>query len=468
MKPLCFVLMPFGRKADPTGGRDIDFDRVYDEAIRRAIEDAGMEPIRADEEKTGGIIHLPMFERLLLCDYAVADLTTANANVFYELGVRHTARPATTVTIFANQQPIPFDVNFLRSLPYDLGDGNAFGEAQAGALRTALAARLADLREQAKAGEPVDSPLFQLVGSWRPGPVARLKTDTFREQAQYNETVKRRLADVRARAKSRDTRADAEKQLAAVREEIGELDKVDGGTAIDLMLTYRALSDWQGMIRVHADMPKALADQVLVQEQLGFALNRSAKERPAARDEALEVLGNVERRQGPSSETCGLIGRIHKDLWSEAVAEGREAEASGHLDNAIDAYLRGFHADQRDAYPGVNAVTLLDVRGDEASLEKKRELVPVVRFAVRRRLEGGKPDYWDHATLLELDVLENDERRARADLGRALAAVRESWEPETTANNLRMIAAARQARGEPTDWLETIIKALDDKQAAMA
>jgi hypothetical protein len=33
-----------------------------------------------------------MFERLLLCDFAVADLTTANANVFYELGVRHAVR----------------------------------------------------------------------------------------------------------------------------------------------------------------------------------------------------------------------------------------------------------------------------------------------------------------------------------------------------------------------------------------
>jgi hypothetical protein len=30
-----------------------------------------------------------MFERVVLCEYAAADLTTANADVFYELGVRH-------------------------------------------------------------------------------------------------------------------------------------------------------------------------------------------------------------------------------------------------------------------------------------------------------------------------------------------------------------------------------------------
>lgn len=134
-KPLCFVLMPFGQKPDPAGGAVIDFDRIYYAAVKPAIKAADMQAIRADEERTGGIIHKAMFERLLLCDYAVADLTTANANVFYELGVRHTARPATTLTIFANHQPIPFDVNFLRSMSYDLGENNAFGDVEAKTLR---------------------------------------------------------------------------------------------------------------------------------------------------------------------------------------------------------------------------------------------------------------------------------------------------------------------------------------------
>jgi hypothetical protein len=97
---LCFVLMPFGQKPD-AGGAVIDFDAVYRDVIAPAIRDAAMEPLRADEEVTGGIIHKAMFERLILCEYAVADLTTANANVFYELGVRHAVRPSSTVALFA-------------------------------------------------------------------------------------------------------------------------------------------------------------------------------------------------------------------------------------------------------------------------------------------------------------------------------------------------------------------------------
>jgi hypothetical protein len=64
-RPLCFVLMPFGRKAD-AAARVIDFDRVYRDLIAPAITAADMDPLRADEEMTGGIIHKPMFERLTL------------------------------------------------------------------------------------------------------------------------------------------------------------------------------------------------------------------------------------------------------------------------------------------------------------------------------------------------------------------------------------------------------------------
>ena len=60
MLPLCFVLMPFGKKAIPSGAT-VDFDAVYEELIAPAIHAAGMEPLRADEEVTGGVIHKPMF-----------------------------------------------------------------------------------------------------------------------------------------------------------------------------------------------------------------------------------------------------------------------------------------------------------------------------------------------------------------------------------------------------------------------
>ena len=111
--PLCFIAMPFGRKT--VDGRSVAFDAVWQMVIAPAIEAAEMQPVRADEEQVGGIIHKPMFERLVLCEFAVADLTLANANVFYEVGVRHAARPATTVLIVADEVRLPFDVAMLRT-----------------------------------------------------------------------------------------------------------------------------------------------------------------------------------------------------------------------------------------------------------------------------------------------------------------------------------------------------------------
>ena len=70
------------------------------------------------------------------------------------------------------------------------------------------------------------------------------------------------------------------------------------------------------------------------------------------RGKALKVLKKVEQRQGPSSETCGLIGRIHKDYWSEAVNSGNDFEATGHLNNASNEVMSATgHPLSTDAHP---------------------------------------------------------------------------------------------------------------------
>ena len=449
-RPLCFIVMPFGMKKDPGGGPDIDFDRIYTQAIQPGVDAAGMEPLRADEERAGGIIHKPMFERLLLCDYAVVDLTTGNPNVFYELGVRHAVRPATTLALFARQQQIPFDVAYIRALPYDLGVQHRFGDTEAELLRTAITTRLRDLRERAVAEPDVDSPLFQLLQGYPAPDIARLKTDVFRDQVNYAHDLKRRLASARDAG---DTA-----QLHALEADLGPVDAVEAGVFVDLFLSYRAVEDWQGMIDLYQRLPAALKRSVLIREQLGFAYNRAGN-----RNEALRILEEIIEEQGPSSETCGLIGRVYKDKWTAAHQAGHEAEARGYLSQAIDAYVQGFETDWRDAYPGINALTLLDIRGDETSLAIKHQMLPVVRYAVTQRLKSSKPDYWDYATLLELAVLEQDESAASEHLAAALAAVRESWEPKTTCNNLDMIREARRGRGLDEPWLDRIIADLSTR-----
>ena len=177
-------------------------------------------------------------------------------------------------------------------------------------------------------------------------------------------------------------------------------------------------------------------------------------------DKAEKVLLDLIAQRGPSSETYGILGRVYKDCWAAAAA-GNAPLARGLLDKAIGAYIKGFEADWRDAYPGVNAVTLMELK--EPPDPRQNKLLPVVAFAVERRIAQGKPDYWDYATRLELAVLGWDQASAESALADALAHVREPWEPETTVRNLRLIRDARARRGEKQDWAEMIEKALAEK-----
>ena len=122
LQPVCFVLMPYGTKDAPLLGK-VHFDDVYAQVIAPAIADAGMQCIRADEELVGGIIHKPMYERLLLCEYAVADLSMANANVYYELGSGTPRGPGAPCSCSRKAFALPFDVRPLRAVPYQLVGG---------------------------------------------------------------------------------------------------------------------------------------------------------------------------------------------------------------------------------------------------------------------------------------------------------------------------------------------------------
>ena len=183
LRAVCFVDMPFGKKSDLASGVEVDFDQIYESAIKPAIMDCNLEPVRGDQERTGGIVHAPMFGRLLLSDYVVADLTLSNANVFYELGIRHTARPFTTVPVFATIHSLPFDVSLVRAIPYSLENGKLTEEAAA-KLRTDLSKRLEDAKRGAASA---DSSLFQLITKFPKIDLPHEVTEIFQEFVRHSE-----------------------------------------------------------------------------------------------------------------------------------------------------------------------------------------------------------------------------------------------------------------------------------------
>src|SRR6266545_7547361 len=439
--------MPFGRKTDATG-RTTDFDAVYKQIIAPAVQEAGLDPIRADEERVGGTIHKPMFERLMLCDYAVADITGANPNVFYELGIRHAMRPRSTVILFAEGTTLPFDIALLRGVPYRTGEHGAPLDPKT------CSANVARQLDAARQNPHDDSPLFQLLEYMPRFEVDHSKTDVFRDKFDYSRKYKNRLAAAR------------EQGAAAVEEVMQEpalanLHEVEAGIVVDLFLSLRDVKSYAGMIELFNRMPTPLRRARIMREQYAFALNREGRSQ-----EAEAVLKEVLQEFGPSSETNGLLGRVYKDRWDTAKKEGRSVEARGLLRNAIDTYLAGFQADWRDPYPGINAVTLMEMQ--DKPDPRQAEILPVVRYAALQKTQRSA-DYWDHATLLELAVIGDDQSDAEDKLAKTLESIPPTapWQLETTERNLRLIRELREKRGKEAAWIKVLEDALREKRTEL-
>jgi len=446
--------MPFGKKPD-NGGLLIDFDSVYYDLIFPAIEEASLKPIRADEEKVGGIIHKPMFERLILCEYAVVDLTTANPNVFYELGVRHAVRPYSTVLLYAEgTKQLPFDIAPLRAIPYKLDSSGKPDQHANEKVQEILKKRLIEAQNP-----HTDSPIFQLVEGFPD--IQHIKTDVFRERVKYSEELKKQLAQIRR-----------EKNIIDLRNlvlSLKNIKKQEAGVIIDIFLSYRALAkkkeEWEEMAEFVTLMPEPLSSTTLVQEQYAFALNRAGHS-----EEAEKILLSLIEKKGPSSETYGLLGRVYKDRWEKAYKKEEKTKdeddgfhpSDAYLDKAIDAYLKGFETDSRDTYPGINAVTLMEIKREPDP--RRIDLIPVVKYSVQRKIAMGKPDYWDYATLLELAILAKDKEASFHFLAKALTHLREEWEGETTLRNLRTIREGREKRNDVVTWSKKIEEAIQKKE----
>lgn len=113
-KKKCFVIMPI---SDVDGYDKGHFTRVYEHLIRPAVENAGYEPVRADDTSKANFIVVDILQQILACDIAICDLSSRNPNVFYELGVRQ-AFNKKTVLICDEKTSKPFDTSGIRTLPY--------------------------------------------------------------------------------------------------------------------------------------------------------------------------------------------------------------------------------------------------------------------------------------------------------------------------------------------------------------
>jgi CheY-like chemotaxis protein len=110
---LCFVIMPFSATDSCS---EAEWTEIFERVIKPAVEKSGYNYKCERANIHFGSIIWEILDKLNRSELVLADITDRNANVLYELGVRH-ALGGPTIAISQDKKNIPFD---LLTYPYNI------------------------------------------------------------------------------------------------------------------------------------------------------------------------------------------------------------------------------------------------------------------------------------------------------------------------------------------------------------
>jgi len=118
----CFVIQPFDQGV---------FDKRYDDVIIPAIQDAGLEPYRVDRDPRVSIPIDEIESGIKRSDLCLAEITTDNPNVWFELGFA-IAVPKEVVLVCSDERKtkFPFDVQHRSIIEYKTESPQDFQKLQ--------------------------------------------------------------------------------------------------------------------------------------------------------------------------------------------------------------------------------------------------------------------------------------------------------------------------------------------------
>jgi hypothetical protein len=353
-----FIVRPFGTK------EGIDFDEVERKLIAPALEQVDIEGRTTGEITRQGNIREDMFRLLVLSDIVIADVSIYNANVFYELGIRHGLQDRHTLLIRADgsKDKYPFDLQTDRYFVYDPAEPGKKLAAFLQALRSTLASTVKD------------SPVFQLLPRLKPHDRHALMVVPwdFQEEVERAQRA-RRAGDLRLLADeargfewgSGGLRIVGDAQfeiraLAGAKETFEALWSIDSN---DFQANYRLGTIYQKLADSAINADTKLDYLTRSEQAIGRVLERTKP--PMEYDESPK---DAAERRFHRAEGFSLLASNAKTRWlgqwMSAAPEARATSAlrSPHLTDSIRHSLAGFAEDLDSFYPGINALAMLKIQ----------------------------------------------------------------------------------------------------------
>jgi tetratricopeptide (TPR) repeat protein len=408
------MVMPYGTKstgaAAGAGAPDkINFDRLWEAALRPAIQKAGYEPVRANED-IGALIITEMIERLAISDLVLADVSIPNGNVYYELGIRHAAQRQGCIMTSATWSKALFDIDQMRQIRYPLPEESISDETAAEIIKIVQAA----IPVMAEG----DSPFYQVFPKYPDYDPAR--AGSFKKSLE--ELSRFQAEIIAARTATGDQRRIRALNLRDRYYTGGPIQKV---VAVELLYTLRDCTDFDTTLKFIDNLSGDLRVLPVVKEQRALVLSKSGNH-----DDAIGALRELIQSTGDTSERRGLLGGRYKKKWNTS-------HKPDDLNSAIAEYENGMRLDLNDYYPSSNLARLYRTRNRRGDEDKARIAAAITVVACERAQTRRSGDEWLNPTLLgaAFDAGDVDKAQELADKVRLEGPA--AWKLDTTLSDCR-------------------------------
>ena len=415
---VAFVVMPFRRK--PTGRTEelvpaeVDFDALWERVYQPVLRGLGYRAVRADRD-AGALIITQMIQRLAIADVVVADITLANANVYYEIGIRHAAKKRGCVLIAADWARPVFDLDQMRQLRFPLTDGTFEDDK---AVRAAVDSLRSDLMSLVRGVSPV----FDAVPEFPDSDSLQLSAfeDLLAELSAFE-------ADTRAvRATPKQDRPARVRALLA---KYRTRPTTRGTVALELLRLVRDILGWADLLAYIDSLPEHISRAPYVREQRALARS-GLGDLPGSIGDLEQLISD----HGETSERLGLLGGRYKRL---ADSVDSAAERAAYVEKAIGAYQRGMEVDLNNYYPASNLPQLYRGRDEPGDERLAMEAEVITAVACRAAIRNGSADSWTRSTLLANAFDRGDVAEAVSMGAEVLTEGLPAWQVESTIANLR-------------------------------
>lgn len=346
---ICFVVMPFGTK--PVGKKKlwgfmpfftteqtVDFDKIYDNVFVPAIkstrlpEGGFLEPHRTDRDFFTGNIATEMSNYIHYSRFVLADITGLNANVFYELGARHSANESGTAIFRQTDSPVPFDINPIKAFPYEYQPEDKVTKS-----RQLITKVLTESLIQNRIDSPIQKALIRQQGQ-----VDVEETLRDAENAIRNEVFPTALIKYREAARVNVSNPILHLKIGLILKKQGKWEE--------------ALAEFDAAVRYSPDYAEAYREKGLAESQL-FMEKGKPEGMPTGEESLRKAV------------------KLNPDYFNALSSLGGLLKQQERYEESLEAYRKATDLSNGHSYPLLNEITVQSLLNKRLSITERQKLL---------------------------------------------------------------------------------------------